>query len=485
MRNMTARAEARAQGQKTYETGTPCKQGHVSPRATLTGTCVACTAAAAKQWRVQHTEKSAGYSAAYRQRNAEKVRELDRAYHALLREQFPERHREVSKRAYRRKRAAAGETVRDYGKVSAEELRQRLLGVHAGNYAYVGGYVNMNTRALFRCTKHALEIEAQPNNLLKGATPCPKCGVAKSKAEADIAAYLETFTEAMPRDRTILRPKELDIVLPAHKLAIEYSGVYWHSHFSEEAEREGRHDHYSKYTACADLGIRLLTIFESEWQERPHAIRRLLRNAIGKGRGKLMARKCELQKVSQQDAVAFFERYHPQGGPGYGEHYGLYWLGKLVACMRFTFGGNDRGPGAQNRTWTLSRFATRVTVAGGASRLFKAFVQEHMPVEVKSFSDNRYFSGGMYEKLGFVLDSESAPDYQVWSPKLGLRPKAHYQRRQLQKRLADHGMDDVFDAAEDPRTETEMTYLMGCGRIYDCGKKKWVWKPLDSPSPIV
>ena len=30
-------------------------------------------------------------------------------------------------------------------------------------------------------------------------------------------------------DRTILKPLELDIVLPSIKLAIEYDGVYWHS----------------------------------------------------------------------------------------------------------------------------------------------------------------------------------------------------------------------------------------------------------------
>jgi len=37
------------------------------------------------------------------------------------------------------------------------------------------------------------------------------------------------------------------------------------------------------------------------------------------------------------------------------------------------------------------------------------------------------------------------------------------------------GKDEIFDHTTDPRTEKDMTYLMGAGRIYDCGKKKWVW----------
>jgi len=147
----------------------------------------------------------------------------------------------------------------------------------------------------------------------------------------------------------------------------------------------------------------------------------------------------------------------------------------MVACMRFTLGGNDRGRGAKNREWTLSRYATRLSVAGAASRLFKAFVKEERPESVKSFSDNRLFSGGMYEQLGFELVEDVGPDYQVWSPKIGLRPKPHYQRRVLPKRLEEHGVEESFDPKTDPRTEAQMTYLMGAGRIYDCGKKRWVW----------
>jgi hypothetical protein len=82
----------------------------------------------------------------------------------------------------------------------------------------------------------------------------------------------------------------------------------------------------------------------------------------------------------------------------------------------------------------------------------------------------------MYAQLGFSLEEETGPDYQVWSPKIGLRPKAHYQRRNIPKRLLEHGMIESFDPETDPRSESEMTFLMGCRRLYDCGKKRWVWR---------
>jgi len=339
-------------------------------------------------------------------------------------------------------------------------------------------YVNSNTPVTVWCTEHDAMFEANPRGLMAGENPCPRCNHMKSKPEQEIADFMSLFTTVVQRDRKIIGPKELDIYLPDLNLAIEYCGMYWHTHKDQADEKKNKLRHAEKHRLCAEQGIRLITIYETEWLERPRTMRRLLRAATGNLRGKLMARKCELRKATNAEARAFYDTYHPQGGNGHGEHYALFWRGKMVACMRFTLGGNDRGHGAKGRQWTLSRYATRLSVAGAASRLFKAFVKEQQPESVKSFSDNRLFSGGMYEQLGFDLVEDVGPDYQVWSPKIGLRPKPHYQRRVLPKRLEEHGVEDSFDPKTDPRTEAQMTYLMGAGRIYDCGKKRWVWTPV-------
>jgi G:T-mismatch repair DNA endonuclease (very short patch repair protein) len=348
--------------------------------------------------------------------------------------------------------------------------------VHGDRYSYDNTvYSGAKNKVTIRCAKHG-DFQQIAEHHIKRGQGCPRCGQ-KSAPEDAVAAYLSTLTTVMQRDRTIIAPKELDIYLPEHKLAVEFCGMYWHSHGDKDDERKNKQRHAQKYQLCAAKGIRLITLYETEWAESAATIKRMLRNAIGKTRGKLMARKCELKKPTVQEARAFYNKYHPQGGAGHGEHYGLYWKGKLVACMRFNFGSNDRGHGAASRTWTLGRYATRLSVAGAASRLFKAFLDEHKPSEVKSFSDNRLFSGAMYSQLGFMLEADVPADYQVWSPKLGLRPKPHYQRRVLPARLRDHGVQDSFDPETDTRTEAEMTYLMGGRRIYDCGKKRWVWKP--------
>ena len=475
MRNMQARAAAKAAGEQYYDSGQPCKQGHLALRATKSGSCVLCTRAAAQAWTEARPGKAAEYAARYRKKDPAKVRAQDAASLAQRRALAPDKYRAAKMQHYRKTVAVSeGRSVRPKNRTTIAELTSRLQEVHKGALVLVSGFRSVQAHALFRCVQHQQDFRAIQHNVLRGAQPCTRCNHTKSKAEDALVRLMQKFTPVVQRDRVLIKPRELDLYLPEKKMAIEYCGMYWHSHFNAEDERADKLRHMQKHLACQAHGVRLLTIFESEWQERGPAIRRLLRNAAGKSRGKLMARKCELRKVETPEARAFFEKYHPQGGAGSGEHYGLYWGAKLVACMRFAFGANDRGA-VKTRVWTLGRFATRVAVVGAASRLFQAFVEEQRPGEVKSFSDNRYFAGGVYAQMGFVLEAEAAPDYQVWSPILGLRPKTHYQRRLLPARMREHGMTETF-SKDDPRTEAEMTYAMGCGRIYDCGKKRWLWR---------
>lgn len=358
-------------------------------------------------------------------------------------------------------------------KLTTQQWIEKAKSVHGDRYLYCDTVYEPNGKMIVKCHKHG-DFLATSDHIYQ-SNGCPRCSVHLSRGEDEIANLLKIYTPIEQRDRSIIAPFEIDILIPKHGLAIEYCGEYWHGHSDPDSERAGMNKHYKKYAMCAKAGIRLITVFESEWQNRRSAIKRILLNAIGKTKGKLMARKCTIGRPSAAEARQFFELYHPQGGNGNGEHYALYHKGKMVACMRFTFGANDRGDGAE-RVWTLSRYATRVGVSGGASRLFRAFLSEYEPDIVKSFSDNRYFGGKMYAALGFELEAELPPDYMVWSPKIGLRPKSHYQRKLIPQRLIDHKMADFFDPELDERTEAEMTYLMKCRRIYDCGKKRWVWR---------
>ncbi len=381
-----------------------------------------------------------------------------------------------AKRGHRKDPAAACRVGAD-NMIAKHALKfvEQAREVHGEAYDYSKvSYAGRKAKITIICPEHG-PFEQTPGHHLSREHGCPGCSHHRSKGEAALVKFVSAFTTPVVRDRSILGGKELDIYLPDQKLAIEYCGDYWHAVKSEEEEKLTWRRHYDKYDACQKRGIHLLTIFESEWLRSPKIVKRLIRNAMGKNRGSIMARKCEVERVDHYQAAQFFKRYHIQGSGGTGEHYALTYKGRIVACMRFSFGANDRGAN-NNRMWTLSRYATRIHVTGGASRLLSAFRADHPDVDIKSFSDNRFFGGGVYEELGFKLDAKMAPDYQVWHIKTGLLSKAAWQRRNIPLRIKDIGADETYDPdpAKDPRTETEMTYLLGARRLFDCGKKRWV-----------
>lgn len=61
---------------------------------------------------------------------------------------------------------------------------------------------------------------------------CPKCSNQQSLAEEEIVSFLKEIlpnVEIGQRNRSLIKPYEVDIFIPSYKLAIEYNGLVWHS----------------------------------------------------------------------------------------------------------------------------------------------------------------------------------------------------------------------------------------------------------------
>jgi len=136
-----------------------------------------------------------------------------------------------------------------------------------------------------------------------------------------------------------------------------------------------------------------------------------------------------------------------------------------------TFGQNysDRGKAKEVDHWELTRFASCLSVVGGASRLFSALVKVTGAKSVTSYSDNRLFLGGTYKILGFSRSSVTPPSYD-YIDKTGhsrLR-KSNFQRKHLEKLLG-----SAFDPAKSERENAE---LAGYYQIHNCGLTRWDWR---------
>lgn len=261
-------------------------------------------------------------------------------------------------------------------------------------------------------------------------------------------------------DRTVLHPKELDIYIPALKIAFEYNGVYWHS---ELAGRDKTY-HLNKTKLCASQGIHLVHIWDTEWiQQKPIVLSRI-KHLLNQS-SVIYARKCAIVSPSKVDIAQFMNECHIQGNVGSSVSCGLEYEGELVAVLTM---GKSRFN--KQFEYELLRFsnALNTCVVGGSSKLFKHFVDTHNPTNIITYSDKRWNRGELYELLGFQFSNNSTPNYFYFTPQITpkLQSRQVFQKHKLKNKL------QTFDSK---LTEWENMVTNGYNRIWDCGNDVYTW----------
>lgn len=317
----------------------------------------------------------------------------------------------------------------------------------------------------FQCQKCNYIFEDNVYNL--NSLFCEKCNPDKKKTlENDFFNFLSSLTPTpiiKRHDRTVLYGKELDFYLPEKKLAIELNGLYWHS---ENGTGILRNYHLNKTKGCLAHGVRLIHIFENEWRDKPELVKSVIRTILKlQTQNSIYARKCEIKEVSIEEKDTFLNANHLQQKDKSTIKLGLYYMDKLVSLM--TFRKTSRFD--KKVEWELSRFCNSMNtiVIGGASKLFGHFLRTYMPKSIVSYNDRRYFSGDLYNTLGFRFVSNTPPSYYYITPDYkNTINRLNFQKHLLPKRLS------IFDGN---LTEWENMKQNGYDRIWDCGCGKWVW----------
>ncbi len=255
--------------------------------------------------------------------------------------------------------------------------------------------------------------------------------------------------------------RNYDIFVPSANLVIEFNGLAWH------AGKEARSRDVTKYESAKSVGRDYIMIFEDEWVLNRPKVETLLSNRIRKSSPiRLRPSKCEIRKITSSEADPFYSVNHYIGACQARVNYGIFFEGKLIACASF------KKPTRQSsHDWELVRMSSspEYQVRGIWSKILGIFSQEFAPTSIVSFSDNRLFNGGVYEKIGFRFDGELKPDY-YWA-----RSGKRHHKSTLRKPPGCQV------------TEVELRESEGYKRIWDLGKKRWVFTPagfsLQQPSP--
>lgn len=270
--------------------------------------------------------------------------------------------------------------------------------------------------------------------------------------------------------RKVIGPKELDIWIPGHNLAIECNGTYWHSSLYKDSN-----EHNFKWKSCDEIGIQLLTIWEDWVHNKREIVESLVLSKLGIYKTRIYARKCTVKEVSDSDSKEFLDSNHIQGYSMAKVRLGLYFEEELVSLM--TFGKARKGIGSKNDNIELIRFCnkTHTQVIGGASRLFDYFINNYEYTSIVSYSSNDISNGALYKKLGFVLTNKSKASY--WY--VDKVSQQRYHRLNFTKsRLVAEGFDPS-------KSETQIMYDRGYLKIYDSGQQKWTYEKNTQEEPEI
>lgn len=348
---------------------------------------------------------------------------------------------------------------------TAKDFFERCAVQHDGIYSYPEQeYKGAKHKIRVLCPKHG-EFRLAAWDHLAGRG-CRQC-VHKSQPEIDITDFLRSYGFVVERGRRdIIAPKEIDIWLPELNIGVEYHGLYHHI-----TCKKGKL-HREKWELAQQAAVRLVQIFEDEWLNKQDIVKARLLSFIGKSE-KRDARKLQLKNVQWGEAKTFLNATHIQGAGPVGTAYGLYEGETLVAVATFGKSRSGAMTGArEDGVFEVLRYASIGNVRGGFTRLFAQFKKDCSPIQVISYCDLRYGTGGLYEKAGFALDSLTPPDYW-WVPKGKAERVTRYAVQKHKIAKTDHELHKYYAPH---KSENQICEEAGWSKIHGVGNQKWVWR---------
>ncbi len=311
-------------------------------------------------------------------------------------------------------------------------------------------YISCNNNVVFsKC--HATFLKYCEKHLQSGT----------SNLEKEVADFISIYEPNIHRNYRKLG-KEIDIYIPYKNIGFEVNGLYWHSDEYKEKDY-----HIDKLNYFKNKGIKLITIWEDDWNFKQDIVKSMIINSLGliEKNNKINARSCHIKEVNYFTTKLFLDNNHIQGNIPSKINLGLFYDNDLVSIM--TFGKNRMilNQNQESNEYELLRLCSlkNKQVRGGASKLLKYFINKYIPNKITSFSNNDIGSGEMYKILNFTQESYSN-NINYWWSKDGVK---YHRSKFMKHKLVKEGEDPSL-------TENEIMRKNGYNKIYGSGTLKWV-----------
>ena len=250
-------------------------------------------------------------------------------------------------------------------------------------------------------------------------------------------------------DRKVIKPLEIDFLLPEYNLGIETHGFNTHSLYKGG---KGRSYHKTKYDMAKAVGIKLFQFWQSQLYNTP-IVESMILNAVGQTPNKIYARKCSIIDVPRELGTSFCAANHLQGAPGNATRYrGLEFNSQLVSVI---------GIVSRPEGYTITRFCSLLftNVVGAFQKLINT-----LPGTLVTYSDCAISDGALYEHAGFQLTNKNRNMF--YTDYVNLLPRERFMKSKL---------PGLFGPIDDfhKKTENEIMYEHGYDVLHGAGTYTW------------
>ena len=150
-----------------------------------------------------------------------------------------------------------------------------------------------NGISLFKCDcgqDHNFEINSdvffwRENSKIPLCTNCHKIGNSQSIKEHLLFEFIKSIYSGEIIQSYKDNRQEIDIYLPDMGLGFEFNGLYWHSD-----KFKNKNYHYDKTVYFKNIGIRIIHIWEDDWDLKQNIVKSIISNLIGSTKKRIFAR---------------------------------------------------------------------------------------------------------------------------------------------------------------------------------------------------
>lgn len=343
--------------------------------------------------------------------------------------------------------------------IQSEEIQQKIKATNLKKYGVEYHIVSPEIRSKSANTlaKNTCKI---PNSVLDYFNNVPKYDNTKFFSETILNKPISDnniFEVLSQYISNVVRNYKLggciyDIYLPDLKIVVRRVHTYTDVIFSNR----------ESYLIARNYGLRCIHVFD--WDDWSKIVSIILPKHT------IYARDCKIIYLDADGSNSFFYKYHVQGCiSNQLVGLGLMYRDKLIQVMTFGIPRYNH-----KYQWELLRFATisSIQVIGGASKLFKHFIDIANPTSIISYCNLSKFSGNVYNKLGFRYIRTNSSTAWWYNDDIH---KVISNTLLLQR-----GFDQLFGTNFGKGTSNEELMMKHHWRpVYDCGQAVYEWLPVN------